>query len=597
MAVNSNQPSKVLLDELFATEGDGFLGEFVKFHSPAFLQPFVKRWLADSRHWCREQVIRYSQLELNFPGHEVVFKTFFKHFESQSDHEMMAYFLVALDRIVRRKRLQTLGHNWRQGTTFILREFLLATPNKTVVDQTNRFGEYEVKGKAYKYRLSDLRNRPQNRLFTQQTRSYLRRRVWRYFRFLSYRDPNEYVRHISLAMQQYHDADFVEGENIIDNWSLMHAAYFHASGISFGPVHCNLTLGNALADLTPHPYRPTIWNTEAGITELINLVSSADSSLVRLWAMDLLERDHESEISRLDIHGLIDLMSHVDPRVQEFASRLFPRHSSLPSLPVSEWLKLLEGAPPNVLPTVCKALQEHVAPERLNVNQILELALARAVPVVDLGFQLLRDRHSCSELTLPQIACLATAPCNARAYQITEWALSIMSDRSKYSVDVACEFFDSLQVNVRLAAMKWAKDSASPAYNDPILWARLAETPFDDVRLSMIHCLETRRHLPGQSADARRFVWQSVILSVHRGGRAKRKAIHQLAEDIARNPADAQSLLPVLGVALRSLRKPERRVALSAAATLVAQDESWRSRILDHVGELAWQDAASQESV
>jgi hypothetical protein len=45
------------------------------------------------------------------------------------------------------------------------------------------------------------------------------------------------------------------------------------------------------------------------------------------------------------------------------------------------------------------------------------------------------------------------------------------------------EFFDGLMEPMRAAAMTWLEDSSSRGHDDAVLWSRLIETPFDDVRL------------------------------------------------------------------------------------------------------------------
>ena len=100
--------------------------------------------------------------------------------------------------------------------------------------------------------------------------------------------------------------------------------------------------------------------------------------------------------------------------------------------------------------------------------------------------------------------------------------------------------------------------------DEPALWIALAESPYDDVRAVLVKHLEERsKQFPPQTL---RHVWASSLLAVHRGGRAKRRVVQQLAVRIAASPADAASLLPLLAVALRSIRAPERRAALAAIA-------------------------------
>jgi hypothetical protein len=73
---------------------------------------------------------------------------------------------------------------------------------------------------------------------------------------------------------------------------------------------------------------------------------------------------------------------------------------------------------------------------------------------------------------------------------------------------------------------------------------------------------------------------------VHRGGRAKRGALQQIAERIARRPVEAEALLPLLAVALRSVRAPERRTALAAVARAALREPRLRAAIARALPEL-----------
>ncbi len=97
-----------------------------------------------------------------------------------------------------------------------------------------------------------------------------------------------------------------------------------------------------------------------------------------------------------------------------------------------------------------------------------------------------------------------------------------------------------------------------------VLWGALSESPYDDARSFLVKHLAEREESLG--SDTLRRVWAATLLAVHRGGRAKRGALNQIAERVARKPAEAEALLPLLGIALRSVRAPERRTALAAVA-------------------------------
>lgn len=584
-----------MLDETFTAEDERFIDEFVRFHSYALLKAFVERWVNDDRPWARGQMVEYLNRDLNYPGHEVVFKRLFKHFEAAGDHEMMSVFMVTLDRLVRRARVKRFQDDWQTGRSWT-EEFLAARPNKTIIDNPPETQPSGGRSQSYTYHSPRLCNRPGNRLFSHKTRNHLRRRVWRYFRNLSYCDSAAYLHHITEALQKYRDPDFESGENIIDNWSLMHACYFKCEAIQFGPAHTNLKPGHSLTELNPAPYRPELWQEESAVGHLTKLIISARSSLVRIWAMELLLSEHPAVIGQLDVHVLIKMLSHSDQRVQTFAVELFSSHPSLDNLPLSTWLNLLDEADPSVLHTICEAMKRHVAADRLDTMQLIQLACARPVPVAQFGFELLRTRHGQQALTASQVTMLSLVQCDAIAAEVTKWCMEFFSSPAEYDLELVVEFFDALSNQVRDEAMAWLRSDKCPAGNDPVLWARLIETPFDNVRLPLVEELQQRADFPGPSADALAPVWASVILGVHRGGRTKIKAVQQIRNAVAGDYSLADRLLPVLAVALRSVRKPERRAALAAIASLVEYHPKLATSIEKHLPELVLHEGETQVS-
>ncbi|HWY74664.1 MAG TPA: hypothetical protein VN281_03555, partial [Verrucomicrobiae bacterium] len=178
---------------------------------------------------------------------------------------------------------------------------------------------------------------------------------------------------------------------------------------------------------------------------------------------------------------------------------------------------------------------------------------------------------------------LADAQCPVMGREIATWALGLFGAKEFYQADQVVRFFDSLLEEIRLAAWAWLVGAAtgtggngngkpadkSAGYDDPVLWSRLVETPFDDLRLRLVDLLETRSRLPGSGAGQLNSLWCAVLLGVHRGGRQKAKAVRQIGEAMQRDPASVGSLLPVLTVAVRSVRLPEARAGLAAIVSAV----------------------------
>jgi hypothetical protein len=140
------------------------------------------------------------------------------------------------------------------------------------------------------------------------------------------------------------------------------------------------------------------------------------------------------------------------------------------------------------------------------------------------------------------------------------------------------DLLDSRFVDVRRAAAAYVertKDAAAVP-----LWLSLLESPYDDVRALVV------RHAKAWEAEAEpsdmRRVAATVILAVHRGSAAKQAMLRQIAERLVRQPADADRLLPVLAMALRSVRGPERTGALLAIARAAVADERLREPVGRH---------------
>jgi hypothetical protein len=360
--------------------------------------------------------------------------------------------------------------------------------------------------------------------------------------------------------------------------------------LTFTAAHTNLSPGQSLANLSAAPYRPEIWKTAEGATQLINLVGNGQSSLVRVWAMELLRRDHQQAISQIDMKILVSLLKHTDARVQEFASQLFRDHQGLASMTVSAWLEVVEQSDRSLLPMICDAMTKHVASARLENPQLLLLATAEPVPVAALGLRMLQERHQQRRLTPTEVAQLSRAQCAATAEEMTTWALRQLNSDENYSVDSVVEFFDGLLEPMRAAAMTWLEDSSSHGHDDAVLWSRLIETPFDDVRLRLVDCLQHRTTLHDVDVNSLNHLWCSVLLGVHRGGRAKLKAMQQIQAAILRDSRHATKLLPVLSVAARSLRAPERRGAIAAMASLRNGNPELEAAIRSHLPEFQWAD-------
>lgn len=551
----------LLAEEYFASESPAFLETLRRVNQPKALAGLADRWKRDPRPWAREQIFAYLAEPLNCPGHQPVVKHLFKHSEENKDHELMGAFLVAFDRQVRRQIRTKRRWNFRSRT--VTEEERLVTPRDVVPLKINREARHPATGEIIGY---GVRASPKAKLFTYRTRYYLRRRAWRYFRRLGFRDAGAYLQAIVPPLAAYTDEDLQRGENILDSWGLVHACFGEHDALEFDATHVRLKEGQSLTDLSPAPMFPDGWKKPEAAQVLLALATQARSRLMRVWSMLLFQREHLN--FPVPLETIVRLLDHEDAEVQQFGSKLLETSPALATLPIPGWLKLLETKNEQALQRICDAFARHVSAERLNLQQCIDLACMRPVPVGRLGQIYLKQRVITSSTEREQINALANVKCAAVAGELTAWALGFLGSKENYVSDQVIRFFDSTLLETRGAAWAWLVAESS-ALHDPAFWSRLVETPYDDLRLRIVDFLMEHTKMPGAEPDKLEFVWRSVLLGVHRGGRQKAKAVQQIARAILQNPGSCDSLLPVLVVAVRSVRGPEARAGLAAVVSVI----------------------------
>lgn len=569
---SSNPVSTLVVDESFAAEAEDFVDRMRMVSAPKYLAALADRWKKDPRPWARRQIFKYLAMPLDRPGHHPIVKRLFKQAEADRDDELMAAFMVAFDRLVRRQR--RVRYTWDSRTRqseqfeqlFNPRDQILAAANAREAMNPRTGERIVVRG--------PLRVPKGGRLFSYTTRYYLRRRAWRWFRRLGFQRPGDYILPISAALALYRDEDLAKGENILDSWSLAHIAFRTSPVLRFLRAKVEVTEGRSLAELSAAPQFEQLWKQPASVQPLLTLTTSAQSRLVRVWAMQLLKRHHLPTLATLSPEQLLTLLDHADEEVQQFGASLLGSLSGVGNWPVDTWLRLLETRSMTALASITAAMNQHVQPQRLDLAQCIVLACARPTPVARLGLSWLQGRAIGNDQELAMIARLAEAQCEATGGEVAAFALGILGAPGVYRTERVGQFFDSPNLQVRRGAWQWLTPQAA-GYSDAALWSRLVETPYDDVRLRLIEELNQRA---GKGSGATTLgprdltiVWANVLLGVHRGGRAKLKALRQISQAISERPDRAEELVPVLAVAIRSVRPAEARAGLSALLAAVSQ--------------------------
>jgi hypothetical protein len=565
-------PSALLLDELFST-GDGrFLDHLLNFHEPKKLASLADRWKADTRPWARRVLFQYLEQVPSSPGHETVVKRLFKHAEANRDDEGVAHFAYAFDRLIRRKRKTK--HHWDWQTRSSWTEEALVVPRDVMPKMSRPMPPGSKAWSGF-------------RLFSYKTRHYLRRRAWRYFRRMGHQQPEKYCGAVAGMLRLYADGFLGSGESLLDSRTLMHACFRKSDVLEFTPGHVNLKSGRSLGELTAAPAHADLWKGPAAASVLLELAAEASSRPVRAWTVQVFRRWHFDPAPALDPAKLLPLLDHADDLVQQLGADLLERASGLEKLGVDEWLRLLQTRNVAALETIARVMRRHVMPERLTLAQAVELASAAPVPVARLGFELLKQKPMKMPEDREQLARVADARAAGMAPEITAWALGALGADDAYSVDNVVRFFDALLEPTRQAAWTWLNAGKNRAYDDPAFWSRLIETPYDDLRQHLVDALKQRATLPGVSTEALGpGLWAPVLLGIHRGGRAKLTALKQVSAAVARDPQNAGPLLPVLAVAVRSVRMPEARHGLAAVVQAVDAHPAIADAVKQHFPEL-----------
>jgi hypothetical protein len=587
--------------ELFEQGDSAFVDEIRRITDADRLGDFAARWHADRRPAARDLLHAYLDRSLNTFRHEALVKRLFKLAEGAWDDELMAWFLVAFDRTVRRVRRKVRHHDSATLLTQTDATALLARWEAAGYGQTNLWawgGQFHVYGvrseEALAVPAGKVIWRPEGEaahhpnpipeyhrtilerkwLFSLRTRRYLRRRTWRYFRRLGRQHPDRFVPAVATALKGYTDADVADGLALLDNWGLIHILFHHSPAIQSGRKDWTVAEGHALDELAPAPIYEDLW--KAAPQALFDLVKAARCRPVRRWALLLLQRYGGATLATVSPEEWFTLLGHESAEVAAFAAE---RLRSLPDLSVlglDRWLALLEDPNPQTVEIVCDLLASRLRPDGLTLEQTTRLAGSRPLPVAWLGFRWLRTKTPAGAADYRALLALADAQAEPLRPEIVRWVRGVLGSAPSFDPAWVLEFLDSRHADVRAEGWRWFQEEPRTR-DDVAIWRKMLESPYDDVRLLLVADLEGRVARGGNDlADAGtlddellRFLWASVLLNVNRGGRAKPVVVGQVVRRLGRRPAEAAALLPLLAVALRSLRGPEWRVGLAGIVGLV----------------------------
>lgn len=576
-------PSSLWLDEAYASEDPRFVEELVLFDKAEKLGSLAPRWVADTRPFARRALLAYVDDGCDRFGHKALVKRLFKLAEERGDDELMAHFMVAFDRL----NARTLVKRW--GAPVMLVD--PAIPDKLRA----------ARGKDAK---------PSLPRFTHATRRYLARRAFRYFRRIGHRDVARYGRAMRYALALYKDEHLSTPMRLLDAWGLVNALYSHSDVLIFGG-RVTVATGRTLAELRPAPRFPAAYDGVFG--ELVPMCAKAGARPVRSFVLDLLRSRYSAELGRLTIDELRVLLTSPHEEAQELGATLLRSAKGAEKLRVEDWLALLEIPNQEIVAQVCDAVIKHVSPGRVSLDQAVALASSGSAPVARVGLSWAEQKPIKTADDLAYVLRLARAKVADVRADATRWIERLFAQPTlRVEAEHLRELFDAPFEDVRAVGLKLL--AGDPRFaGDSSLWWAIGESPWADVQSFALRqavrwlaapgastagpsptdttttdtqkapaasatAPSARAQQTGRAATKQQFL-ATVVLAVHRGSAAKRRALEHMATEVARRPTESEELLPLIGHLARSVRPAERAVALASLARAVAARPELRTSI------------------
>ena len=193
---------------------------------------------------------------------------------------------------------------------------------------------------------------------------------------------------------RYTNDDVRAGENLLDNWGLMHACFGKSPVITFNKRHTNLRTSQRLGELEAAPMFERLWAEPPCVDVLLSVLLDAQCRAVRVWAIQLLKRHHLESLASIDAAMLLRLLDHADEDVAVFAAELLSDATMVALAADDDVAQLLATRNPNVVAMIAEAFKRNVSPDRVTLAQAVEIASSIATPVARIGLEILQIAHA-----------------------------------------------------------------------------------------------------------------------------------------------------------------------------------------------------------
>jgi hypothetical protein len=565
----------MILEELLDAGDPRFWDELLKAREPApkhrhgqdrrkplprsKLTGFADKWVKHPSDFARRMLLRYVDDGCDRLGQRPLVRRILALAEEREDRELLAHLVVAFDRLIVLRKQNRYRYDVRQMLPTLVR----------VVPSAR---DMRRRGERPPYPLA----------FTGRTRQYLRRRALRPFRMVGYRDNGQFIAGALEVLSLYEDRHLDTPEKLIASYSLLRLLHANSDVLTTDGRRIAVRMGKQLAELSPAPMHPDAWAQSFDV--VYGALPRMRALFVRRQVALLLERTHAEALTALDLLAIRPLLRSQYADLAALGARLLARSKGGESLPVKEWLALAEIDDPTALAAVAERMAKVVLPARVTIAEAARLAISKHGGIAELGTSILTAKAITRPEDLAEAMRAVSAPSGTARSAIVGWLTTKIVDPKLGTALHLRDLLDARYVDARAAGLALLGSEARFA-DDTTLWAALSESPYDDARTFLLKHLDVRAALlPAASLS---HLWATTLLAVHRGSRAKQGALRAIGDRIAREPVLAEGLLPLLALALRSVRETERRGALASLVRAAARAPSLRVSLATLVPELS----------
>jgi hypothetical protein len=600
------------LHDLLQDGQPAFLAALDVVTDPECLKTLARRWYPPARPAARALLLDYLAQPLN-AFHEPLVVRLLRRAERAGDDEVMGCFLLSLDRSLRRKWRREKVCDPHTGEVVGYADSLTPVLRPSHTERGQLIGDAYIIRTARGERVLTLSAQERRayeayRLFAVPTRLALRRRVWRYFRRLGQEQPKRYVPALAPVLKWYTDED-TRGEALLDNWGLLHVLS-QQSGIlraaRSGWVLLPLWQKAELPPADP-PYE-ALWRAQPEV--LLDLLRTAQARVVREWVGRVLAQQGKEALAALPVGRLIALLWDGKEDVVNAAADLLRTRGGLEALGVRSWAALLRSPSREKVETLVRLMERYLAPETVTLEQAVDLACS---PVPEVAFSAWNRlvRHHLKQGNLkpetdgPVLLRLLKMPAewiNSKEAVLAELR-AVLQGWPTFEADWARTYLHSESAPARAEGWKWFQ--SDPRLGEDVrVWQWALRSPHEDVRQQMLRHLQALQHGRPRTlrdylvldAEAERVLWARVLLTLRGPWKTRLLLVRQLVDRLLWRPEDADVIMPMLALVVRSSRGPAFRAALAGVVQLCERHPEWEAPLAADVPELSFEDAAGQQA-